>query len=49
VTPGDVDALEAAVRRLLDDRRYAAELAAAGMVRFEAFLSIAAFAERFER
>jgi glycogen(starch) synthase len=49
VAPGDVDELEAAIRRLLDDPELAASLAAAGRRRFDEHLSVERFAERFER
>jgi glycosyltransferase involved in cell wall biosynthesis len=48
VAPGDVDELERAIRRLLDDRNLAAELGKAARERFEQHLSIEACAERFE-
>lgn len=48
VEPGDVGALEGAIRRLLDDVEYAQTLGKAARERFEEHLSIDRVAERFE-
>jgi len=49
VEPGDVDQLEHAIRRLLDDPAYAATLGRAARERFISDLSSVPLAERFER
>ena len=49
IEPGNVDELERAIRRMLDDPEYAARLGKGGRERFVTHLSIERVAERFER